>query len=88
MNPLHRNNWLGLLHQHSGVPIPLKESPEMLIDTPLLPPIIALQLSLSHDLGGVRIVVVNHLPCSIIIRSIHLQTLLIRRCGRSLYSWR
>jgi hypothetical protein len=36
VNPLHRNNWLGLPQEHGGIPVLMEKGPKLFIGTSFL----------------------------------------------------
>jgi hypothetical protein len=49
-----------LLVKHIAIPIPMEESPEMLIGAPFLGLVVASNLALLHYPGGLKLFVVDH----------------------------
>jgi hypothetical protein len=83
INPLHRDDMLGFLVEHSVIPILVKESPEALIGAPFLGLGVASFLVQLHNLGGLNLVVVHHCPVGENFWGSHLQALKFIGSGRS-----
>jgi hypothetical protein len=72
VDPLHRDNWLGLLQKHGGIPTLMEKGLEHLIDAFFLGAVIAGDSMLLHYLAGVNLVLVDHLSIVTNCRSPHL----------------
>jgi hypothetical protein len=88
VDPLHWDHRLGLPHEHSIIPILMKEGPKPLIRASFLGAVVARDLTELHNVGGVHLVVVYHFPICMNFWSPHLQRLILIWSGRNGITWR